>query len=132
MTALARLPVTAAVAGLALALIAGCSFEGPGITRANFERIKEDGSMTKEDVDKIFGVPGHPYQGDVGQQLAGGFEAISNKLQATAKGPGGKAAPTSRTTYFRWGDDNRNVVVTIRDGKVVAKQQKGIHRGLAE
>ena len=81
---------------------------------------------------KIFGVPGHPYQGDAGQQIAVGFEAISNKLQATAKGPGGKAAPTSRTTYVRWGDDNRNVVVTIRDGKVVDKQQKGVPRGLAD
>jgi hypothetical protein len=120
--------LTRRVVGFALCLaVVGCSFEGPGVTRANFERIKTDGSMTREDVDKLFGVKGHDYQGDAGQQIAVGFEAIGNKLQGIGKGPGGAPAPGSRTTYVRWGDDNRNVVVTIRNGKVVDKQQRGIH-----
>jgi hypothetical protein len=118
----------AGVVGLALLLVAsGCEFGGPGITRANFERIKTDGSMTRADVDKLFGVQGEDYRGDVGQKLAGGFEQVANKLEGLMKGPGGATAPRSLTAYVRWGDDNRNVVCAFRNGKVVDKQQKGIH-----
>jgi hypothetical protein len=120
-----RHPWAAAIGvGLCLALF-GCEFAGPGLTRANFERIKVDGSMTRADVDKLLGIKGTDYAGDPGQQIAVGFEAIGNRLQDAARGPGGARA--ERTTYIRWGDDNRNVVCTFRGGKVVGKQQRGIH-----
>src|SRR5262245_12751887 len=52
--------------GLALCLAIGCG--GPGITKANFEKIKMNES-TKADVDKLMGVEGTELKADEAKKI---------------------------------------------------------------
>jgi hypothetical protein len=114
----------AAVIGLGLCLtVAGCE-SGPGLTRANYNRIETDGSMTKEDVDKLLGSQGHPYRGTTGEQIASGFERVGKAFGQTPKVIG--MVRGGKGQEFRWGDDYKYVICTVENGKVVEKRQRGM------
>jgi hypothetical protein len=142
--------LVAATVGLALCLaVVGCGTT-PGLTKANFDRIKTDGTMTKEDVDKLMGSQGTDLTGEAAKQ----FDAMLGQM---AKGPGdmlkgmpdgGKAMQDAGkafgemanmagkkmedvlsalgSKFIRWGDDSKFVVCRIMNGKVIGKHDKGL------
>jgi hypothetical protein len=121
MSTFASKRVVAAV-GLGLCLAAvGCD-SGPGLTRANYNRIETDGSMTQKDVEKLMGKPGHLYRGTIGKQIASGFDKVGQIFGDKVPAPTGGR----RETEIRWGDDNKHVICTIVNGKVVDKRQRGL------
>ncbi len=139
--------------GLALCLaVVGCG-SSPGLTKGNYDRIKIDGTMTKEDVDKLMGSQGSELTAEAAKQLGG-------MMAKMAKGPGEmfKGAPDASKAQdagkafgelgdmagkmgdmfgkmaqgfmgakvYRWGDDNKYVACTLMNGKVISKQEKGL------
>jgi hypothetical protein len=119
----------AAGAAFALCVVLGCGERGgerggerPGLTYANYERIKDDGSMTEEDVNQLMGSKGEDAAG-LGKHVAGVFAEIDRKMRENLK-KGGAKTPVVRT--LRWGTDNRHVICTITDGKVTAVRQQGL------
>jgi hypothetical protein len=70
--------------GLALCVAVGCG--GPGLTRANVDKIKLKES-TKEDVDKLLGSPGTKLEGAEAKK----YTVIS--MPGMPGGPGGKENP---------------------------------------
>jgi hypothetical protein len=112
------------VLGLGLCLAAvGCE-SGPGLSRANYNRIETDGSMTQQDVDKLLGSQGHPYRGTTGQQVASGFDQVGKAFGQTPKMIG--VVRGGKGQEVRWGDDHKHVICTIVNGKVVEKRQRGL------
>jgi hypothetical protein len=113
-----------ALLGLGLCLAAAGCDSGPGLSRANYNRIEIDGSMTQKDVDKLMGSQGHIYRGTTGQQIAIGFKRVGELVEGGQKAPAPPSA--SKGTEIRWGDDHKHVICTIVKGKVVDKRQRGL------
>jgi hypothetical protein len=137
------------VVALALCLgVIGCG-GGAGLTRANFDRIKIDGSMTQEDVDKLLGSKGTDLTGALAKQFTAAFEKAGKDVPDLGKGlpdlgkgfpdlgkglPDlGKGLPDLGKMFgafmpkaVRWGDDSKYIVCVIMGGKVAGKDQKGL------
>jgi hypothetical protein len=110
--------------GVALCLAAvGCE-SGPGLTRANYNRIERDGSMTQKDVDKLLGSQGHPYRGTTGEQIGSGVDRVGKVFGQAPKQIG--VVQGGKGQEIRWGDDHKHVICTIVNGKVVDKRQRGL------
>ena len=116
--------LTKALLAFALCLaVVGCE-SGPGLSRANYNRIETDGSMTQQDVDKLMGSQGHPYRGTTGEQIASGFDQVGKVFGQTPKAIG--VVRGGKGQEVRWGDDHKHVICTIVNGKVVDKRQRGL------
>jgi hypothetical protein len=141
--------LVAGAVGLALCLaVVGCG-SSPGLTKANFDRIKTDGSMSKEDVDKLMGSQGTELTGELAKQFAGmvgqagkGAGELFGKMPDGGKvgedmgkmlgeagkmfGKMGDMLGAAMPKALRWGDDNKYVVCMIMNGKIVSKAEKGL------
>jgi hypothetical protein len=90
--------------GLAFCVfVAGCG--GGNVTKANYDKIKTDDKL--EDVEKVMG--------------GKGTELTEEQLKKMSL----PAAPAGVKIY-RWGDDNKYILVTVADNKVKTKTEKGL------
>jgi hypothetical protein len=127
-------PTVGAFAILFAACLAltGCG-GGPGLTMANYDKIKTDGSMTKEDVDKLLGQNGVDLPAEAAKQWTQGVQQVQKGIGIEMPPmPGldvGKAFDGllgMMPKAVRWGDDNKFVVCVIMNAKVIGKDQKGL------
>jgi hypothetical protein len=91
------------VAFVVCLVIVGCG--GGNVTKANYDKIKEGDSLA--DVEKVMG--------GKGTELT---EETAKKMGVQAAGAGLK--------IVRWGDDNKFVLVTVMNDKVMFKTNKGL------
>jgi hypothetical protein len=129
--ALRTVSAVALVCVLCLAL-SGCG--GPGVTKANYDAIKP--GMTKADVEKLLGGPGHDPAGDAAKATSKAVEDLTKKTGDAVGAPGlgdlGKMAGDALKSVsgiakaVQWGDDNKWVVVVFVDDKVQSKDSKGL------
>jgi hypothetical protein len=130
----ARLLNTALVGLAVCSCLSGCggsggSDKGP-VTKANFEKIKIDGSQSLATVESIMGSKGTELPKEAWKKhgidpTALPFrksklvKADDNKLTAVADDNGTEAK------VYRWGDDNKYIYVAVLEDKVVFKSMKG-------
>jgi hypothetical protein len=113
-------------------VMSGCG--GPGVTKANFDAIKP--GMTKAEVEKLLGGPGHDPAGDAAKATSKVVEDLTKQAGDAAgdKGLGdlGKLAGgmlekmAGVAKAVQWGDDNRYIVVVFVGDKVQTKDSKGL------
>jgi hypothetical protein len=127
------------LAVLGLLCLPGCS-GGGGVTKANFDKIASGQSLT--DVEALMGGKGTEVSPDAlknltqeaGKQLG---EAADKFGQNKDAGDAGKLAKqgigmvtglmdSMGPKLYRWGDDNKNVIVLIVLGRVAQKFQNGL------
>jgi hypothetical protein len=117
---------------LAVGLAFGCADNGrPGLTYANYERIKRDGSMTEEDVNNLLDSKGILETEFLGNQVAGvlgklGPGLAGEQLAKAVKTTGETASRVTGERVVRWGTKNRYVICTIQNGKVKDAKQQGL------
>jgi hypothetical protein len=90
---------------LALALLTACE---PKVTLENYDKINN--GMTLAQVEHILG-------SGTEDSASGGF-GIGSSSMLTASG--------SQQRIFVWKEENRQIVVTFQEGKVVNKHNKGL------
>jgi hypothetical protein len=118
-------------------VMSGCGGSG-GLTKATFDSIKTDSSMTVADVDKLVGSKGQDLAGDAAKAFTKGFGEAGKKAADAAgdKGAGdafkgmtdlmGNVMDAMMPKAVRYGDDNKYIVIIVVGGKVVGKDQKGL------
>jgi hypothetical protein len=127
------------LAALVVCLASGC---GGGLSKANFESVKDDGSQSLADVEKALGAKPTEVTGDEAKAVVKGVAKLAGdatKKAAEAVGvddPGKKligagldalaAAADLAPKVYRFGDESKNIVVVVVDGKVVGKASKGL------
>jgi hypothetical protein len=105
MTRSSRVRGVLLVVVIALGLLNSGCFGGGPVNKGNFDKIKVD-SMSLADVETVMGSKGQDVSGDMAKKL--GVPEV----------PGVK--------IYRWGDENRYIIVTVALNKVKYKDAKGV------
>jgi hypothetical protein len=106
-------------------VLPGC---GGGLSKASFDKITTGQSLT--DVEGLLGGKGTEMTGDAANTLMKGMGDFAGKAggkeAGDAMGALGGMVNLLMPKVYRWGDDNKYIIVAVMGGKVVGKDQKGL------
>ena len=115
--------------------LSGCRGGGGGggggpITKANFDKIVVDGSVSLAAVEAIMGGKGTELPKEAWKKHDINPNALPFRKAKLVKGDDNKFTVVaedngSEAQVFRWGDDNKYIYVAVLEDKVVLKGMKG-------